>query len=224
MRSWSVSSGAVVSKVTDTPDAVAPNGLTRGTNHVIEGKRHDPHLQLRQRRGLEAQRQEGHILSRRFGAYHAPRHKCDHSGRGKWHQALETVLVFQPVLHDTNQGLMCRVPISTTGMATGSVEVLATRLMPDDFDLDREGRPWTAQNTANVVSVLLKNGTVVTVAGAKDQTTIAGATSCIFWFHGGGIGSQSDLLHCTTTGGIAAPVNGTIVVGWKVVIIHTKGF
>ncbi|CAM6097038.1 unnamed protein product [Calypogeia fissa] len=28
MRSWSLSSGAVVRKVTDTPDAVAPNGLT----------------------------------------------------------------------------------------------------------------------------------------------------------------------------------------------------
>ncbi|CAM6097037.1 unnamed protein product [Calypogeia fissa] len=125
---------------------------------------------------------------------------------------------------NTNQGLMCRVPISTTGTTTGTVEVLATGLMPDDFDLDRDGRPWIAQNTANVVSVLLKNGTVVTVAGAKDQTTVAGVSSCMFRFHGGGIGSHSDLLYCTTTGGIAAPVNGTIVVGGKVVVIDTKGF
>lgn len=123
---------------------------------------------------------------------------------------------------NTNQGLTAYVPISTDGTTTGKVEVLATGIAPDDFDLDCEGRAWIAQNTLNKVSVLLRNGTVVDYVGATDQLTVAGVTSCLVKIapsNRGGERKGAPILYCTTAGGLASPVNGTVTEGGKVVVI-----
>ncbi|CAM6089128.1 unnamed protein product [Calypogeia fissa] len=127
---------------------------------------------------------------------------------------------------NTNKGLLCRVPISESGTATGDVEVLATGLLPDDFALDCEGRVWIAQNVANVVSVLLADGTLVDVVSATDfQFIIAGPTSCAFGRHKGGeekgirameargddlgmVGKWDMVLYCVTSKGQIVVLGG----------------
>ncbi|CAM6120992.1 unnamed protein product [Calypogeia fissa] len=214
MRSYPLY-GATVTKVTDTPDAIALNGVTT--------------LSRQNSTILIADCVLGAvwIMNVKTGNYsiaiQVP--AMDAVSTEPLPIGINGIKVWGGYLYFTNSdhGTMCRVPISTSGMATGAVEVLATGLTPDDFDLDGKHRPWIAQLDANVVSVLLKNGTVVNAAGAKDQLTVAGATSCVFGRNSDGKG-RSHLLYCTTSGGIDAPVNGTFIVGGKVVQIDTTGF
>lgn len=58
------------------------------------------------------------------------------------------------------------------------------------------------------------------VAGAVDQLTIAGGTSCQF----GRTESNRNVLYVATCGGLAAPVNGTEVEEGKIVAIDTSTF
>lgn len=119
-----------------------------------------------------------------------------------------------------NQSLN-RVKIYRNGTVHGAVEVLATGLgLLDDFTIDEKGRVWIALNSGNQLGVLVPGSDkVVTVLGVKDQLTLPGPTSCMFGRRG-----LDEVLFVATSGGLAAPINGTLTEGGKIVAVDTKGF
>jgi sugar lactone lactonase YvrE len=124
-------------------------------------------------------------------------------------------------LYWTNSGAMtfCRVKIDSNGKAVGKVEIIATNILADDFTFDKTGNAWLVTAINNTVAVVKVGGDIVTVAGALDQLTVAGGTACHFGRNG-----DEHILYVTTTGGLAAPVNGTETEGGKIVAIDTRKF
>lgn len=121
-------------------------------------------------------------------------------------------------LYWSNQGYgtLNRVAVDQiSGAVIGSVEVLATDIVPDDFVLGDNGYIWICQNALNTLSVLLPNGTVVNVAGSQDSLVVPGPSACEFGW--------DQKLYCTTTGGQLSPVNGTII-GGELIEFDTKDF
>jgi sugar lactone lactonase YvrE len=90
----------------------------------------------------------------------------------------------------------------------------------DDFIIDDGGNAWIATNTANLLLVVTADDKLITVDGSKYQLTVAGATACRF----GRRQTDRKTLYVVTDGGLAAPVNGTVVEGGKVVAVDTSGF
>ncbi|KAH6644882.1 hypothetical protein C7974DRAFT_430523 [Boeremia exigua] len=121
-----------------------------------------------------------------------------------------------------------RVPITKDGyIAQGGkapVELYAD-LNPvttflDDFEIGKDGTLWVVTNSANtVVAVSPKDRKPRVVVGAKDQLTVAGGTGAAF----GRTAQDKHVLYVSTTGGLAAPINGTIVEPGKVEGIDTRG-
>jgi len=121
-------------------------------------------------------------------------------------------------LYFTNgaQMTLSRVAIDVvSGTVSGAVEVLASGIAPDDFIIGEDGLIWIAQNARNTLSVLLKNGTVVNVAGSQDSLLVPGPSACEF--------GKEDKLYCSTTGGLINMVNGMFV-GGELIEIDTVGF
>jgi hypothetical protein len=117
---------------------------------------------------------------------------------------------------NTSQGTLSRIAIDkVSGAVSGAVEVLASGIQPDDFVLGDGGLIWIAQNSRNTISVLLKNGTVVNVAGSANSLLVPGPSACEF--------GKEDKLYCSSTGGLISQVNGTFV-GGEILEINTKGF
>jgi hypothetical protein len=117
---------------------------------------------------------------------------------------------------NTAQESLSRVDIDeVSGAISGAVELLASGIQPDDFVIGEGGLIWIAQNSRNTISVLLKNGTVVDVAGSKNSLLVPGPSACEF--------GKGDKLYCSATGGLASQVNGMFV-GGEVIEIDTEGF
>ncbi|KAF9894519.1 hypothetical protein FE257_006403 [Aspergillus nanangensis] len=98
-----------------------------------------------------------------------------------------------------------------TGRATGPYTTLARGHFADDLVFDHEtGDVYVAAQKDNVLVRVTPDGHEAVVAGAPDRLTVAGPTSAVF-----GKGRQSRTLYVTTTGGSAAPINGTLTEGAK---------
>lgn len=115
-----------------------------------------------------------------------------------------------------SQETLSRIAVDiVSGAVSGAVEVLASEIAPDDFILGEGGLIWLAQNSRNTISVLLKNGTVVDVAGSSNSLAVPGPSACEF--------GKENKLYCSTTGGLVSPVNGMFV-GGEILEIDTEGF
>jgi hypothetical protein len=120
-------------------------------------------------------------------------------------------------LYFTNsvQDLLARVPISATGTATGSYEVVAENGSGDDFAFDKQGNAYIAQDPGDALQQVTPAGKVTVLAGSTNSTILEGDTSAAF----GRTWRDSDTLYVTTNGGIAGLVAGTNVVGGKVLAV-----
>ncbi|KAG4432311.1 hypothetical protein IFR05_012218 [Cadophora sp. M221] len=121
---------------------------------------------------------------------------------------------------NTGEKTFCRVQITDDATAIGDVKVLERDTLVDDFVFDDHGNAWLAQNVMNIIGVRKATGGVTTVAGVADHLTVAGATSCQF----GRTKEENNVLYVATSGGLAAPINGTVVEGGKVVAVDTSSF
>jgi len=90
----------------------------------------------------------------------------------------------------------------------------------DDFIFDDGGNAWIAANPANLLLVVTADDKLVTVDGSQYQLTVAGDTACRF----GRRQTDRKTLYVVTDGGLANPVNGTVVEGGKVVAVDTSGY
>ncbi len=114
---------------------------------------------------------------------------------------------------NTGQGFMARIPINSDGTAAGVAEVVADTGTGDDFDLDRNGNAFVAvPNELRMVDV--GDGVVKVVAGAEDETILAGCTSVRF----GRGGQEGRVVFVSTNGGQRNPANGTVVPGHVVAV------
>jgi hypothetical protein len=121
---------------------------------------------------------------------------------------------------NTGQQLFCRIKMDSKGMTSGSVEILEREIIIDDFVFDKKGNAWVACHPVNTLGVVKPGGGVVIAGGSIDKLTLAGGTACQF----GRTSSDADVLYYVTSGGMAAPINGTEVEGGKVVAIDTAKF
>lgn len=131
---------------------------------------------------------------------------------------------------NSNTKSLYRASITSSGNlisgASSKIEILATdKVFFDDFALDEgRGLAFAATNLGNTVvavDISGKNkGKAVTVVGSIGDLTVAGDTALAF-----GRGAKDrHVLYVVTGGALAAPVNGTIVEGGKIVAVNTKGF
>lgn len=91
----------------------------------------------------------------------------------------------------------------------------------DDFEVGTDGSLWVTTNRGNtIIGVSPGGGKIEVVAGAKNQLTVAGATSAAF----GRTIKDRHILYVSTAGGLDAPVNGTVVEPGKVEGIDTQGW
>lgn len=89
----------------------------------------------------------------------------------------------------------------------------------DDFEIGPDGTVWAVTNDDNtLVAVRPHSQKVEVVAGAKDQLKLAGGTGAAF----GRTRKDAHLLYVSTTGGLDAPINGTVVEPGKVVSVDTS--
>lgn len=117
---------------------------------------------------------------------------------------------------NTAQETLSRIAIDPgSGTVSGAAEVLASGIEPDDFVFGKGDLIWIAQNSLNTISVLLKNGTVVNVAGSSNSLAVPGPSACEFGWE--------DKLYCSATGGLVSQVNGMFV-GGEILEIDTEGF
>jgi hypothetical protein len=124
----------------------------------------------------------------------------------------ETFLYYTNSLKET----VSRVQINPiTGRAIGPYTTVATGVWGDDFTYDAAtGDLYVAGNFENVVTKVNRDGHVEQVFGAETELTVAGATSTLVQGQGRG-----KTLYVATGGALAAPVNGTITEGAKIVAI-----
>ncbi|KAI0134872.1 hypothetical protein F4814DRAFT_454279 [Daldinia grandis] len=90
----------------------------------------------------------------------------------------------------------------------------------DDFTFDRHGNIWVATNTNNTVVTIGKDGRQSVVVGSLTELTVAGDSSLAF----GKTLVDQDVLYVTTSGGIPAPVNGTVTEPGKIVAVDARGY
>jgi hypothetical protein len=127
-----------------------------------------------------------------------------------------------------------RLPLTANGYAVPggpAAQLVATvngtgAPFVDDFTFGSDGAIWACTNLGDTI-VLFKpvEGThgsafepPVVVVGAETQLTVAGATAAVF-----GTGKDDPYtLYVTTSGALAAPVNGTVIEPAKVVAVDTR--
>ncbi|KAJ0419805.1 hypothetical protein BJY00DRAFT_324155 [Aspergillus carlsbadensis] len=127
----------------------------------------------------------------------------------------ETFLYYTNSLKET----VSRVQIEPiTGRAIGPYTTVATGVWGDDFTYDAStGDLYVAGNFENVVTKVNRAGHVEAVFGAETELTVAGATSTLVQGEG-----REKTLYVATGGALAAPVNGTITEGAKIVAIKLE--
>ncbi|KAI0128934.1 hypothetical protein BJ170DRAFT_623490 [Xylariales sp. AK1849] len=117
-----------------------------------------------------------------------------------------------------------RIRINAKGLPAGGAEVETVAVLDsdfiDDFVFDTNGTLWAMTNLDNKVIALRPDGSSDTVVGDVTQLTVAGDTAAAF----GRTESDGHVLYVVTSGGVAAPVNGTVTEPGKVVAIDTRGF
>ncbi|KZV90797.1 hypothetical protein EXIGLDRAFT_719923 [Exidia glandulosa HHB12029] len=114
------------------------------------------------------------------------------------------------------------VPVAADGTPTGPVKFIAQNVGSlDDFALSPCGSyAWDVANGQNeLFKISLKNGTATLIAGALDSALIPGATSAAF----GRTSKDKNVVYVTTSGALAAPINGTYVEGAKIVAFNVRG-
>ena len=123
-------------------------------------------------------------------------------------------------LYFTNslQKLFGRVPISSSGTATGPYKVIAYNGFGDDFTFDFEGNAFVAQDPGDALEKITPEGKVTILAGNTNSTILEGDTSAAF----GRTWRDWETLYVTTNGGITGLVPGTRVVGGKVLAVDVR--
>jgi hypothetical protein len=97
----------------------------------------------------------------------------------------------------------------------------AAAVFVDDFIFSDDGILWAASNYGNsIVAVSPGASNIQVVAGAVTQLALAGSTAAAF----GRTKHDKNILYVCTAGGLAEPVNGTIVEPGKVEAIDTAGY
>ncbi|RDW88020.1 hypothetical protein BP6252_00052 [Coleophoma cylindrospora] len=124
-------------------------------------------------------------------------------------------------LYFSNSGnpIFCRIPINTLGEPTGPSEIVADIRQVDDFVFRSDGVAFMCQNQIESLSAV-SGSEVVLVAGSNTSTLLAGVTAGAF----GRSEANSNILYLTTDGGLAIPVNGSVIVGGKIAWIDTEQF
>ncbi|MET0699179.1 MAG: hypothetical protein ABWY93_05895 [Mycobacterium sp.] len=105
------------------------------------------------------------------------------------------------VMSSTDRGLILRTPIASTEPAS-QLEVVAERLVADDFAVADDGRIFFATHTFHSVLCLHPDGRREDVATHADG--IAGPTAVAM------AAGSSPALYVTTTGGLLSPANGEV--------------
>ncbi|KAI4622082.1 hypothetical protein J4E83_004821 [Alternaria metachromatica] len=122
-----------------------------------------------------------------------------------------------------------RVPITSRGYIPhnpkGGVELYANLTavadFVDDFTFGPDGTLWAVSNYENTVIAVSPGGKKMeVVAGAKGSVTFAGDTAAAF----GRTDRDRDVLYVSTAGGLAMPVNGSVVVPGSIVAVDTRGY
>ncbi|CZR52353.1 uncharacterized protein PAC_02230 [Phialocephala subalpina] len=123
---------------------------------------------------------------------------------------------------NTARGSLNRVLITAAAVPYGISEVVTANVpKADDFIFKSDGTAFIAQNQMDELSALLPGKSIAEViAGSNTSTTLAGVTAGEF----GRLASDSKRLYLTTSGGLALPINGSVVVPGSVVYIDTTGF
>lgn len=121
-------------------------------------------------------------------------------------------------LYFTNsfQYLFARVPITSSGSATGPYEVVAYNGIGDDFTFDNDGNAYITQDPGDALQRVTPEGIVTVLAGNTNSTILEGDTAAAF----GRTEWDRDTLYVVTNGGIPGPVAGTNVFGGKVLRVN----
>jgi sugar lactone lactonase YvrE len=90
----------------------------------------------------------------------------------------------------------------------------------DDFVINETGTIWVTTNVDGKLYTVDADGSIRLVLGSSTEMTLAGDTAAAF----GRTRGDSHILYVTTAGGIAAPINGTVIEPGKVVAIDTRGY
>lgn len=104
---------------------------------------------------------------------------------------------------NTMGGFLARIPVGTDGLPTGSSEIVATNVpKPDDFQFMDDGTVFIAQNQMDTLSAAwgVERGveqTATVIAGSNISTILAGVTSPKF----GRTSQDSNRLYLSTSGG-----------------------
>ncbi|KAL2883116.1 hypothetical protein SGCOL_001304 [Colletotrichum sp. CLE4] len=127
-------------------------------------------------------------------------------------------------LYWTNSFLfsLFRMPINLLGYSVpDAMPELVANLsssftVADDFAFGSNGGVYIATNFDNSVTCVDSTTRVTTtVVGSKDNLLVAGSTAVVF-----GKGDEGETLYVSTSGALAAPVNGTVTEGTKVVAVE----
>ncbi|KAK7955226.1 hypothetical protein PG988_015920 [Apiospora saccharicola] len=125
------------------------------------------------------------------------------------------------------QGVLARVAIDpTTEAATDKSEVVASimdahTMQYDDFAIRGDDIYLVTGAGNSIEKICLADGKPrgrVIVAGHLNSTEIAEPTSCAF----GRTSADEHVLYVVTAGGLAAPINGTVMVGAQVLALDTR--
>lgn len=108
---------------------------------------------------------------------------------------------------NTAREILCRVPVDDNANPSGAVEIVAEGLFQDDFTILPGGTAYVATNAQNSIVRITPDGNATVVAGNLGSLELASATSCQF----GRTTQDSETLYVTTAGGMASPVNGTLM-------------
>ncbi|EFW98444.1 hypothetical protein CMQ_4296 [Grosmannia clavigera kw1407] len=135
------------------------------------------------------------------------------------------VKVYGDQLYWTNSaaGLLARVPINRLGQAVGPASIAVADVVPiDDFAIRGDGVAFLCQNQLNTLSVAYLDErrpvTSFAIAGSNGSTVLAGVTAAMF------SPSRPKRLYLSTSGGLAAPINGTVTVSGGVSYIDTTDY
>lgn len=203
--------GPTVTKVTDIPEANFFDGATTLDDHHILAA--DPH--------------DGWVYKINVitGKYHVVINdaKMKYTPDADFQLGVNGLKIKDSFLYWTNtaSSTLNRILIDAKGAPIGLSSVVASVGAPDDFVFKNDGTTWIMRNTEEVLSYLpFGSSNPILVAGAATSTLLAGVTAG----HFGRLEGDKHKLYVTTNGGLAVPVNGSIVVGGKVAYIDTTGF
>ncbi|KAG0649474.1 hypothetical protein D0Z07_4292 [Hyphodiscus hymeniophilus] len=121
-------------------------------------------------------------------------------------------------LYFTNsfQGLFAKVAIDLCGNAIGPYTLIAETGVSDDFAFDKSGNAYIAQDPSDALERVTPAGKVNVLVGNVNNTIVEGATAAQF----GILPFDESILYVTTNGGLAGRVPGTDVVGGKILAIN----